>query len=857
MVELRLLGSCEIRGSSGRGDGLARQPKRLALLVYLALARPRGFHRRDKVLSIFWPELDERRARNALSQALHVLRTTLGERAIVTRGENEIGVSPDVVRSDVAEFELAIDAQQLESALALYRGDLLEGFNISGAPDFDRWLDAERVWLRQRASEAGWALASQKRDAGDLLGATRQARASAKLLMPDETQVQRLIIFLHELGDRSAAVRSYVEFARELAEEYELEPSAETRALADRIRSESSSRTYSLSTAPAAIAASIRAAEGTAQSPVRRSRRRAGLLGAALTVIVLGGAVTRFVWPRSPARPVVRFALSFEGRPPLAGGISGSTIALSPDGTQLVYVGVSPTGTQLFVRSMDGLSVTPIPHTEGAHLPFFAPTGEWLGFVVGDAIEKVKLSGGSPVIVCKASRRVSGNIDGATWSTTGLIVFATPGGLWRVAAAGGVPLSLLPNESARSGLYLYRWPEALPGGTTVIVTRIDSSGDRLIAVSIETGAVTSLGVDGTSAHFVEQGFLLFARRDGVLRAARFDAARLRLMEEPRPIADGVIVGIGGAVKLGVSRSGVLAYVPELPSKRLVIVDRAGRETLLPVPPQAALNARFSPDGRRIAMATTMVGGQADVWVFDQLTKGRWPVTFDSSSVVPVWTPDGRRIIVATKPGGGRTIGFLIRAVAVDGSDTAQQLLASGPGQLPSAVTPDGKALFFRRFSPRRRSEIWVLPLDRKAEPYPYLRGPFNGRAASISPDGRWVAYVSDESGKDQIYVRAFPKAGDGIAISTDGGREPRWSASGREIFYRTDSQMVAARVHAAAPIRVESRQSLFDDRPYDSWIDGAEYDVHPDGEHFVMVRRAPQRRDVVVIINWFDSVGRR
>src|SRR5690242_984383 len=219
---------------------------------------------------------------------------------------------------------------------------------------------------------------------------------------------------------------------------------------------------------------------------------------------------------------------------------------------------------------------------------------------------------------------------------------------------------------------------------------------------------------------------------------------------------------------------------------------------------------------------------------------------------PVWSPDGRRIIVGTKP-GGRLIGFSIRAVAVDTSEVPHVLLSSGPGQLPYAITADGKVLFFRRFSPRRRSEIWVLPLDGGASPYPYVLGPFNARAAAISPNGHWLAYVSDESGKDEVYVRRFPGGASTLAVSVGGGREPQWAANGRELFFRSDSAMVVARIRQSPAFKVESLQTLFDDRPYETWVDGAEYDVHPDAEHFVMIRRGLERRDVVVVLNWFDQ----
>jgi DNA-binding SARP family transcriptional activator/TolB-like protein/Flp pilus assembly protein TadD len=211
VLELRLLGPAQFAGSNGQDvDALTRQPKRTALLAYLAIARPRALHRRDKLLALFWPELDEPHARNALSQALYVLRSALGDGAIVTRGDDEVGIASDAVRSDVSEFEAALDAGRQQDALQLYRGDLLDGFFVSSAPDFERWLESERARLRQRASEGGWALARSKAKSGDVLAAERHARW--------------------------AAVRAYEDFARKFADEYDLQPSAETQALATKIR---------------------------------------------------------------------------------------------------------------------------------------------------------------------------------------------------------------------------------------------------------------------------------------------------------------------------------------------------------------------------------------------------------------------------------------------------------------------------------------------------------------------------------------------------------------------------------------------------------------------------------------------
>ena len=234
MVELRILGTLQLGASDGRDlEALARQSKRTALLCYLAAAVPHGLHRRDTLLALFWPEFDATRARAALSQALYVLRNELGEQAIVTRGDGEVGLSHDVVSCDVRAFETALDAGRPEEALALYRGDLLNGFFLSDAPEFERWVDRERGRLRERAAEAAWTWAAMRAAARDTVQAVRWARWGAALAPADEAVIRRLMTFLHGLGDRVAALRAYEAFADTLTREFELEPSAETQALAE------------------------------------------------------------------------------------------------------------------------------------------------------------------------------------------------------------------------------------------------------------------------------------------------------------------------------------------------------------------------------------------------------------------------------------------------------------------------------------------------------------------------------------------------------------------------------------------------------------------------------------------------
>jgi DNA-binding SARP family transcriptional activator len=302
VVELRILGLPQLVASDGNPiDALARQAKRTALLAYLAAANPRGFQRRDKLVALFWPDLDAPHARNALSQALHVLRSTLGDGAVLTRGDQEVGLSAEVVWCDVPAFECALHAGRLAEAAALYRGDLLDGLFVPGAPEFERWLDSERTRLRQRASEGAWALAEAKAAEGDAVEAQRWARRATDFLPADEAVVRRLMTFLTQLGDRAAAIRAYEAFAWQLAHEYELEPSAETQSLAAVIRDNGQRPTVSELTKPAATLAATDATRPVSPAFVERTRRlrgtwsfirllKVGAAALAIVVAVAGGA---------------------------------------------------------------------------------------------------------------------------------------------------------------------------------------------------------------------------------------------------------------------------------------------------------------------------------------------------------------------------------------------------------------------------------------------------------------------------------------------------------------------------------------------------------------------------------------
>jgi DNA-binding SARP family transcriptional activator/Tol biopolymer transport system component len=849
-IELRALGAPRLSATDGRSlDSVARQSKRLALLVFLAAARPRGPHRRHRLLGMFWPDSDESRGRAALSQALYSLRSALGPRLFEPRGRDEVAVDGGVLWCDVAAFEDALDAGRIDDALSLYGGDFLEGFYVTGAPDFERWVDQERTRLRLRAADAAWALSEREVSAGDAAVAVRWARWAADLAPGDEAVARRLMLVLRALGDRSAAIRAYDAFVSRLAEEYGLEPSEETRAVAAQIRDEERGSTSALPPARREMGAPVVRHRPLPPIPPGRKVQRARwpVVVAALGVAAFGVTAA---WPvlhfETPApQPLAALPLDLDLSPPLAAGVPGSTVALSRDGTLMVYIAGGSDGPELVVRSTDRLEATAVQETRGATHPFFSPDGGWLAFVRGDALWKVRVDGGRPVEIAD----IDAEVQGASWADDETIVFTTEAGLWQVPADGGQPRLV---ARARSELgEQYRWPDALPGSRGVVLTIASPSGFDLATVSLPDGEVRRLGIDGTSPRFVEPGVLVFARLDETLLRVSFDPSALRAVGSVRPARDHVHVGLAGAAKVGVAAaSGTLAYVPSQPENALYLVGTGGAEPV--VAPGGWIDpGRFSPDGDVFFTTYRPEGIWPDIWAvsLDDGTMRR--ITTDSGSATPVPSHDGRRLAYASRP-GGRSFGYELRSLWLDGSAGPETLLEGEVGQRPTDFTADDRGIVFVRIDPVTLRDVWVLWLDGTRDPVPYLQGAGNEHAAQMSRDGKWVAFVSDDSGREEVYLASFPDPSVRIRVTSTGGREPSWSPGGDVLYYRTDEGLMAAPVELGTRPEIGAPHAVFDDPPYVSWLWGSSYDVHPDGERFALASPGTPGPDLVLVLNWLE-----
>ena len=594
--------------------------------------------------------------------------------------------------------------------------------------------------------------------------------------------------------------------------------------------------------------------------PVTRARpaasahdARPGLVRVLTSSLALALLVAAWGWLRPPhpppPPPVERFVLTFP-RNAEASDVSGSPIAVSPDGSRIVYVGLdSQRVGWLFSRGLERVDPAEIPGTRAAIQPFFSPDGQWIGFLQEGKLRKVSLAGGAVVTICDAA-----GMQGASWGRDDGIVFSARGRLNRVAAAGGEPALLAAPDSGQN--LSYRWPDVLPDARTVLFTQVTPAGPVLAAFSLADRKVSLLSQAGMSPHYVEGGYLAFAQNDGTLFAAPFDARHARFSGPPQPIAENVRLGPASVAKLGISRTGSLAHLAGSALARdLVLVDRTGRAQALPVPAQRYRQPRFSPDGRRIAVGIDQTSAfSGDIWVYDLAARNLARLTFDSISIFPVWMPDGRHVAY-TRTFGGTGGHFSLFKIASDGSGVPEPLLVRQYNVWEVEFARVGRTLVFRESHPQTQRDIWFMPTDSPQAAKPLLRTPFEERGIAVSPDGRWLAYTSNETGADEVYVRRLAEGSARWKVSTAGGIAPRWNRTGRELFFTRGDSLYSVAVLPGTDFRAGAPRALFEGR-YLSSSNNVYYDVAPDGRRFVFVRNqaGQSSEQMSLVLHWFDQL---
>ncbi|MEX1186422.1 MAG: protein kinase [Gemmatimonadaceae bacterium] len=575
-----------------------------------------------------------------------------------------------------------------------------------------------------------------------------------------------------------------------------------------------------------------------------RSHRFAVPALAALLALAIAGGAWGWMRPMPvPVNPVATFALPLPDDAPFV-ETGGRAIAFSPDGDRIVYTGRTKQGEQhLFLRSLRQLQPAAIPGTRDARDPFFSPDGAWIGFVTADdKIQKVALAGGPPLTIASAD---SGYL-GASWGAGDIVVVATLFGLRQVPAAGGRLTLLTRTDSLQ--LAAHRFPEFLPDGKTVLFQLRDSAGiDRLAAASLGDGTVKQLNEVGSDPRYVNSGHVLLSSLMGTVVAVPFDASRVEVTGAAIPVAEGVVVGSGGAAKMGVSRRGSIAYSPGASGARsLVLVDRSGAVQQISTENRSYESPRFSPDGKSVAVAVDE-GSSSSIWVFELAQKTLTRLTFSGNSSRAFWTPDGARVTYTAFDGPPA-----IWSVRADGSAQPERVIASGSGRIGDDWSRDGRTLVFHQGG-AARNDIMLLSTDSGAAPRPYLDSAADEFAPAVSPDGAWVAYTSSESGRTEIYVRSFPVPGGKVQVSLAGGSQPRWSRDGRELFFLNGEQMMAATVQLRPTFTVTGRTELFRGA-FRSNLYFAQYDVSPDGRHFLTMKSEQESQGLIVMLNWFDQL---
>ena len=536
-------------------------------------------------------------------------------------------------------------------------------------------------------------------------------------------------------------------------------------------------------------------------------------------------------------------------------------IAISPDGETIVYQ-IRGANAALVRRSLGDGRATSIPGTNGATSALFSADGQWLMFsrvpLLGAAgtnggtkLWKIPIGGGSAQPLCDAAY-----LTGASWGDDGTIVYAPnfDTGLWRVSARGGPcePLTTLGKDEAS-----HVWPDILPGAKAVIYTAevAGQSFDnaRIMIRPLPSGDPRVLFTGGSGAMYARSGHLLFGRANRLM-AVPFDLKRLAVTGSAVPVLEGVSdAPAGGTVRFVLSDRGTLAYVPgggPRAERSLAWVDRDGSAHRFTDAGRNFNGARLSPDGAQIAL--DIADANDDVWVYDVDRGSSSRRTSEGENFLPEWTPDGQRLFFTSNRSGG----FNLFWTAADGSGPVEQLThlsSSLVDFLPGSMSPDGKTIAFTRLDPGTGDDIWTLRLDGDRTPHPLLRTPFNESLPRIAPDGRRIAFQSDESERFEVYVAPFPGPGAKRQVSVNGGGRPMWSRDGRELFFIQGDTLMVARVEPGESVAVGKPQALFT-----GMSKFAGYDPAPDGR-LLMIQRSEEElssREIHIIVNFLEELKR-
>ena len=545
-------------------------------------------------------------------------------------------------------------------------------------------------------------------------------------------------------------------------------------------------------------------------------------------------------------RPVMRFTIDLQADAPLVGGNS-TGLAISPDGRYLVYAGVVGNSSQIYIRRMDQLTSTPIQGTDGAGYPTFSPDDQWIAFDANGAIRKIPISGGASEKICD----IEGQTRGIAWTQDNTILFGhISQGIFRVSSDGGKP-ELVTTLDTSANEISHRFPQLLPDGKTIIFTvkknNIATFDDALIeAQQLGGGKRTVLVRGGTYGQYVPGGYLVYGRGNYIY-ALGFDTKSLEAKGPPIAIEKGGWLNHGsGDVDMVFSSSGAFIFAPSGPLSFDNVVevwlDRQGRMQPLLDSARAYYGGTISQDGQKVAL--TIQAANDDIWVFHRIRGTLTRLTFGGGNHgSPIWSPDGKYIVYMAEKGS--TPGIFKKAW--DGSGTEERLTDGINVTALTSFRKDGKSLAFEQ-----NGDIWILPFDQEKKPFPFLQTSAIEQSGQFSPDGRWLAYSSNESGRAEIYVVPYPGKDGKWQISTSGGIFPLWSSDGKELFFINGSKVMVTEVKSFATFDFSVPHFIFDVPP-NTFIE----DIAPDGKRFVAgVARTQEltQNKLVVVLEWFKDL---
>jgi hypothetical protein len=567
-------------------------------------------------------------------------------------------------------------------------------------------------------------------------------------------------------------------------------------------------------------------------------------------ILVAGLAAMLLAPRREPPVPTTRFAVSLPASARLI-TTTGGFIEVAPTGDGFVYVAQSESGPRLFYRATNEEDVRPVPGTDNGAQPFMSPDGEWVGFIADGKIKKVALRSGTAQTVGDLG---SDSPTGFAWGADGRIVYGRlGGGLMQVSADGGTPAPLTTIDPGETS---HRGPVFLSDNRTVLFVAWGASpDDGRIAFVLKNGDVRRMSQHAMRARQVAHDLIAFSNSQGTIFAAPFDPSTFEIGNAVAMEA-GVFVRASGFSGWGASTNGSLVLLRGEPSARMTLVNRAGTATALAGDIRSFGHPRVSPDGQRIAVHIGVGGpGTGDIWIYSLASETLSRLTFGGGNSDPLWTKDGGRLLFSGRAGPNNPENDLFWQSA-DGSAQAERLFTSPGRQWASGWSADGQTVVLDelvRGSTTRLSALRLADTSARA----IVQAPAGAmvRFPSLSPDGRFMAYASNESGRMEVYVTQFPGPGGKWQVSTRGGDEPLWSRNGREIFFRDNAYVVAARVATTPTFSVMTRAPLFED----TYMRGntVNWDVMADDQRFVMLRAADQSAQLVVATNWDDEARRR